>query len=53
MKIGEAVYKAQQAESDEAAAADAAADGGDDNVVDADFEDVTETDADEDGQKAS
>ena len=56
MKIGEAVYKAQQAESEAAAASDAAADGGDDNVVDADFEDVTEPDADaaqDDGQKAS
>ena len=53
MKIGEAVYKAQQAEGDAAAAADAAADGGEDNVVDADFEDVTDNDADEDGQKAS
>ena len=40
MKLGEAMYKAQQAEG---AAADAAADGGnkpDDNVVDADFEEV-------------
>ena len=53
MKIGEAVYKAQQAESDAAASADAAADAGDDNVVDADFEDVTEDKSDEDGQKAS
>ncbi len=53
MKIGEAVYKAQQAESDAAAAADAAADAVDDNVVDADFEDVTDDKSDEDGQKAS
>ena len=56
MKIGEAVYKAQQAESDAAAAADAAGDsageGGDDNVVDADFEDVTD-EASGDDQKAS
>ncbi len=41
MKLGEAMYKAQQAEG---AAADAAADGAgnkpDDNVVDADFEEV-------------
>ena len=55
MKIGEAVYKAQQAESDAAAAADAAGDAatdaGDDNVVDADFEDVTDQDGDD--QKAS
>ncbi len=50
MKIGEAVYKAQQEESDAAAASDAAADSGDDNVVDADFEDVTDG---SDDQKAS
>jgi molecular chaperone DnaK len=44
MKLGEAMYKASQAEG---AAADAAADGaqgpssgGDENVVDADFEEV-------------
>ena len=41
MKLGEAMYKAQQSE---AAASDAAADGAgkkpDDNVVDADFEEV-------------
>jgi molecular chaperone DnaK len=40
MKLGEAMYKAQQSES---AGADAAADGAtpkDDNVVDADFEEV-------------
>jgi molecular chaperone DnaK len=41
MKLGEAMYKAQQSE---AAASDAAADGAkpDDNVVDADFEEVDE-----------
>ena len=43
MKLGEAMYKAQQSE---AASADAAADGAgnkpDDNVVDADFEEVDE-----------
>ena len=42
MKLGEAMYKASQAEG---AAADAAADGAapkDDNVVDADFEEVDE-----------
>ena len=43
MKLGEAMYKAQQSEG---AAADAAADGAgpkaDDNVVDADFEEVDE-----------
>ncbi len=41
MKLGEAMYKAQQSE---AAASDAAVDGAgnkpDDNVVDADFEEV-------------
>ena len=41
MKLGEAMYKSQQAEG---AASDAAADGAgnkpDDNVVDADFEEV-------------
>ncbi len=47
MKLGEAMYKAQQSE---AAGADAAADGAgnaprpDDNVVDADFEEVDEND---------
>ncbi len=54
MKIGEAVYKAQQAESDAAAAGDAAADaaqdGDDGNVVDAEFEEVADDDGD---QKAS
>ena len=39
MKLGEAMYKAQQAEGEAAAAADAAA-GGADDVVDAEFEDV-------------
>ena len=39
MKLGEAMYKAQQAEGEAAAAADAAGDGADD-VVDAEFEDV-------------
>ena len=42
MKIGEAVYQAQQAEAEAAGAADAAQDDGGDNVVDAEFEDVTE-----------
>ena len=41
MKIGEAVYAAQQAENDAAAEA-AGEEGADGNVVDADFEDVTE-----------
>jgi len=39
MKLGEAMYKAQQAEGEAAAAGDAAAAGADD-VVDAEFEDV-------------
>ena len=39
MKLGEAIYSAQQSEAAESdAAADAAADG--DDVVDADFEEV-------------
>ena len=53
MKIGEAVYQAQQAE---AAASDAAADGasddGDPNVVDAEFEEVPEEDMTGDAAKA-
>jgi molecular chaperone DnaK len=40
MKLGEAMYKAQQAEGEAAAAGDAATDGADDDVVDAEFEDV-------------
>lgn len=53
MKIGEAVYKAQQAE---AAENDAAADAGDDgNVVDAEFEEVSEDEREtgDSDQKAS
>ena len=53
MKIGEAVYKAQQAET---AQSDAAADAGDDgNVVDAEFEEVSEDDSEnsDSDQKAS
>jgi len=38
MKLGEAIYGAQQAEGEAAAAADAGAEG--DDVVDADFEEV-------------
>ncbi len=53
MKLGEAMYKAQQEEGEAAAAADAAAEGtnddaADDNVVDADFEEVSENDGDDD-----
>ena len=53
MKIGEAVYKAQQAEATEN---DAAADAGDDgNVVDAEFEEVSEDESEtgDSDQKAS
>ena len=53
MKIGEAVYKAQQTE---AAEGDAAADAGDDgNVVDAEFEEVSDdvSGSDDSDQKAS
>ena len=53
MKIGEAVYKSQQTE---AAEGDAAADAGDDgNVVDAEFEEVSddESESDDSDQKAS
>ena len=49
MKIGEAIYKAQQAESEAAAAADAGE--GDDNIVDAEYEEVVDEDAGD--QKAS
>ncbi len=45
MKLGEAMYKASQAEEEAAAEADAAADAGaDDDVVDADFEEVSDDD---------
>ena len=37
MKLGEAIYKAQAEDSDEPSAAD---EGGDDDIVDADFEDL-------------
>ena len=49
MKIGEAVYKAQQEAAGEAAAEADAQD--EENIVDADFEEVSEDDADD--QKAS
>ena len=49
MKIGEAVYKAQQEAAGEAAAGADAQD--EENIVDADFEEVPENDADD--QKAS
>ena len=47
MKLGETLYREQQAEAEAAAASDAAED--DDNVVDAEFEDVS----DDDNQRAS
>ena len=54
MKLGEAMYKAQQDEGEAAAAADAAREGmnddvadDDDNVVDADFEEVSDDDNDD------
>lgn len=47
MKLGETLYREQQAEAEAAAASDAADD--DDNVVDAEFEDVS----DDDNQRAS
>ncbi len=49
MKLGEAMYKASQAEAE--AAADAA-DDGDDDVVDADFEEVSDEDENEDQKSA-
>ncbi|MCI5077779.1 molecular chaperone DnaK [Oricola sp.] len=45
MKLGQAMYEAQQAEESAAAEADAARDAaGDDDVVDADFEEIDEDD---------
>ena len=49
MKLGEEIYKSQQAEAGEAAAAPGAEDAGeagkaDDDVVDVDFEEVDDTD---------
>jgi len=50
MKLGQAMYEAQQAEEEAAASADAAADAAkDDDVVDADFEEID----DDDDQKKS
>jgi molecular chaperone DnaK len=42
MKIGEVMYAEQQAQETETAESDAKRDAGDDGVVDADFEDVTD-----------
>jgi len=44
MKLGEAMYKAQQAEAEGDAEADAATDEADDDVLDADFEEVNDED---------
>ncbi len=57
MKLGEAMYKAQQAEGEAAAATDAAAEGvnddaADENVVDADFEEVSDDDTSDDDKTA-
>jgi molecular chaperone DnaK len=41
MKLGQAIYEAQQAEG---GAEDASAEAGDDNVVDADYEEVKDDD---------
>ncbi|MCD7058459.1 molecular chaperone DnaK [Pelagibacterium xiamenense] len=49
MKLGEAMYKAQQ---DEAAQSDAKADANEDDVVDADFEEVKDDDDDESKKSA-
>jgi molecular chaperone DnaK len=50
MKLGQAMYEAQQAEEEAAAEADAASDAAkDDDVVDADFEEID----DDDDQKKS
>ncbi|MGB7432570.1 MAG: Hsp70 family protein, partial [Ahrensia sp.] len=46
MKLGQAIYEASQAEEESAAAADAAADAMDDDVVDADFEEINDDDQD-------
>jgi len=60
MKVGEAIYKAQQAEAaeqeggdgdDGGASGEAASEGGDEKVVDAEFEEVDE--AKEDDSKKS
>ena len=51
MKMGQAIYEAQQSEEEAAAAADAAADSADaDDVVDADFEEIND---DDDSEKKS
>jgi molecular chaperone DnaK len=44
MKLGEAIYKAQQAEAEAAAQSDASGQAQDDDIVDADFEEVRDDD---------
>jgi molecular chaperone DnaK len=51
MKLGEAIYKAEQAATEAASAAADPSAPGDDSVVDADFEEVEDEDEDEDGRK--
>ncbi|WP_018688854.1 molecular chaperone DnaK [Ahrensia kielensis] len=46
MKLGQAIYEATQAEESAAAEADAAADAAGDDVMDADFEDISDDDDD-------
>jgi molecular chaperone DnaK len=53
MKLGEAMYAAAQAEAEQAAEADAAADSADEDVVDADFEEVADDDVDDDQKKSA
>ncbi len=55
MKLGEAIYKAEQASAEGAAAADGAgpSDPGDDTIVDADFEEVEDEDERKDQSSAS
>jgi molecular chaperone DnaK len=55
MKLGQAMYESQQAEEKAAAAADASAHAAadEDNVVDADFEDVDATDGDDDDKRSA
>ena len=40
MKLGEAIYKASQDDGDDEPKAKAADEGGDDDILDADFEDL-------------
>jgi molecular chaperone DnaK len=53
MKLGEAMYAAAQAEAEQTAEADAAADSADEDVVDADFEEVADDEAEDDQKKSA